>query len=410
MNGLSGASTIKTDVESALAAPDDRLTFMPDVEARYEAEIGPARRRHLITCGLVALALYNLFLLSDWRLVPDIFETAVVVRLGIVTPISLLVVVSLLYRPPAFVREGTQACISVIVTASVLYLTMLSESPLKGYHHFGIVLVILFANIVQRLHFRHAVAATAGILALYVAVVVLLDDFPAEAKITAVMIMAGAAVFTLIANYALERQFRRSYLLSLLDRIRHEELDALAQVDPLTGLGNRRCLDSVLDQLWLPTVGPRETVSIVLLDVDHFKAYNDTYGHPAGDLCLKRIAAVLRGELEGTPHEAFRFGGEEFLLVLRGAQTMDGVALANRIRRTVEDAAMPHESSRVKSVVTVSGGVAGAIPHSTVTREEVILSADTALYAAKRAGRNQVWPPRGATEASVTSMHVYRTA
>ena len=392
---------LRRRVEQQLGEQRFTLRFLPAIESRYEDETSTARCRHLVICGLVALALYNVFLISDWRLIRDIFDQALIVRLAIVTPIALMIVAILLRGPSASVREATQTSISIIVTASVLYLSLTSQSSLAIYHHFGIVLVILFANVVQQLHFPYAVAASVGTVALYVGAVLNLDNFPGEARLTAVMIMIGAAVFTLIANYTLERQLRLAYLLGLRDRLRQEELEALARIDPLTGLGNRRQLDRRLDTLWTEPTGASEPVVAILIDVDHFKSYNDNYGHPAGDLCLKRIAALIAGELRGSDDIAFRFGGEEFVVILAATELMDGVRIAERLRKVVESAAIPHGYSAVAPVVTVSLGVSGATPESTVTRDEMIVGADTALYAAKRNGRNQVWPPRGKVAASI---------
>ena len=178
--------------------------------------------------------------------------------------------------------------------------------------------------------------------------------------------------------------------------------------DGLTGLANRRHLDETLATEWARARRQGDSLAVLMIDVDFFKRYNDRYGHPAGDLCLKRIAALIAGELRGTDDVAFRFGGEEFVVILARTDMMDGVRIAERIRKAIEAAAIPHAYSAVAPYVTVSLGVSGATPESTVTRDEMILSADTALYAAKRNGRNQVWPPRGKAAASVTHIREVR--
>jgi diguanylate cyclase (GGDEF)-like protein len=384
----------KAQVDACLSEGFRRLRFPAALERRFAADTGPARCRQLIVSGLVALALYNLFLISDWRLVPDVIREAVLVRLGIVTPIALLIVAALFRNPPAAVRETTQAGIAIIVSASVLFLMLISESPLRIYHHYGVVLVILFATVVQRIHFWHAIVASAGSLVLYVPAVAIIPEIPHQAALSAAMVMLGAVVFTLIASYRLEHQLRETYLLSLRDRLRYAELDAVAQTDPLTGLANRRQLDRVLGGIWDGSEEPPRPVAVLLLDVDHFKAFNDRYGHPAGDLCLKRLAAIAAAELRGPEDIAVRFGGEELVIVLRDADLTDGVRIAERIRRAVEAAGIPHEASPSGPAVTVSIGVASTLPSSAITPDELIASADAALYAGKRNGRNQVWPPR----------------
>jgi diguanylate cyclase (GGDEF)-like protein len=193
----------------------------------------------------------------------------------------------------------------------------------------------------------------------------------------------------------MERDLRRAYLFSLRDRLRHSQADAASKRDALTGLANRRHLDIELSRLWAAD-GERSTVvSVILMDIDHFKRLNDKYGHGAGDLCLKRMASILVAELGATSQGAVRYGGEEFLVVLPAVQLVDAMRIAERIRRSVEKATIPNEGPGLFGVVTASFGVASAFVGD-LTAAELIAVADTALYAAKHKGRNQVWPPLAA--------------
>ncbi|CAN0573708.1 unnamed protein product, partial [Laminaria digitata] len=129
-----------------------------------------------------------------------------------------------------------------------------------------------------------------------------------------------------------------------------------------------------------------------MIDVDHFKPFNDRYGHAAGDKCLVRVARVIADELDNQENLAFRFGGEEFLLLLPGLDINDAVRIAERLRMEIENAAIPHEDLGPRGVVTASFGVSAG-PVSAHKFAELLSAADAALYAAKRNGRNQVWPP-----------------
>jgi diguanylate cyclase (GGDEF)-like protein len=135
-------------------------------------------------------------------------------------------------------------------------------------------------------------------------------------------------------------------------------------------------------------------VSVILMDIDHFKRLNDRYGHGAGDLCLKRLAAILIAEIGAGSEVVVRYGGEEFLIVLPAVQLVDAMRVAERIRRSVEKATIPNEGHGF-GIVTASFGVASAYVNE-LTGAELIAAADTALYAAKQKGRNQVWPPLAA--------------
>jgi diguanylate cyclase (GGDEF)-like protein len=156
-----------------------------------------------------------------------------------------------------------------------------------------------------------------------------------------------------------------------------------------------------LRALWAATaVG--SPVSVVLVDIDHFKHLNDRYGHGAGDLCLKRVAAILTAEMRGPADQAVRYGGEEFLLLLPGQAMADAMRIAERARRAIEAAAIPNEGVGLRGIVTASFGVA-ASGVAELTAAELIAAADSALYAAKRKGRNQVWPPLAAPAAAVAA-------
>ena len=173
----------------------------------------------------------------------------------------------------------------------------------------------------------------------------------------------------------------------------NEHLSALATVDPLTGLANRRLFEERLEQEWRRAARTGRRVAAIVIDVDCFKAFNDTYGHPAGDLCLARVARVI-----GSGHRpgdlAARIGGEEFALVLPGADLHRALNLARLIRLEVEALAIPHTGSGTGRV-TVSAGAAALFSSDTTAAADLLRAADEALYRAKRSGRNRVAGPEG---------------
>jgi diguanylate cyclase (GGDEF)-like protein len=162
----------------------------------------------------------------------------------------------------------------------------------------------------------------------------------------------------------------------------------LAMLDPLTGLPNRRRMDEVLKAEWARCARDGKPGCLLAIDVDCFKAFNDTYGHPAGDRCLQAVAGALHGC--GRPGDTVcRWGGEEFLAVLPGADLTAATRIAETMVQAVRDLGIPHRSSSVASVVTVSVGVADLPPQGMPSVAAIVTRADTALYAAKRAGRNR---------------------
>ncbi|WP_163650152.1 GGDEF domain-containing protein [Modicisalibacter sp. 'Wilcox'] len=169
---------------------------------------------------------------------------------------------------------------------------------------------------------------------------------------------------------------------------KNQQLHAQTLNDPLTGLGNRRLLEQRLE-IALPLSRRRMTpLSALMIDVDHFKQYNDYYGHPAGDACLKEIADVLRDIFRRETDIVVRLGGEEFLVVLLDNQLDDATRLAEAMRSMLQAVGIPHARSPAANVVTVSIGVATAPPGTPIDLESLLACADEALYACKAAGRN----------------------
>ncbi|MEW6265750.1 MAG: diguanylate cyclase [Thermodesulfobacteriota bacterium] len=163
-----------------------------------------------------------------------------------------------------------------------------------------------------------------------------------------------------------------------------------ARQDPLTGLANRRYFAQQLEGEWNRSLRHDRPLSVLMVDVDHFKEYNDHYGHVAGDDCLMRIAEVLKNHTRRAGDLAARYGGEEFVVLLAESEAEEAGLLAERIRRAVEHLGLDHGRSNVKRVVTISLGVAVAVPCAESSSVVLLRQADEALYQAKNAGRNRV--------------------
>jgi diguanylate cyclase (GGDEF)-like protein len=170
-------------------------------------------------------------------------------------------------------------------------------------------------------------------------------------------------------------------------RLANDQLEILSRTDPLTGLANRRRLTGWLDQAWRDGGVNGEPVAVAMIDIDHFKVYNDHYGHPAGDACLRVVAGALAGAA-GDGWVA-RYGGEEFAVVLPGADGAAAHAVGERIQHAVAALGERHPTAP-GGVVTVSVGVAAEVPQSGRTVDDLIAEADACLYEAKQQGRNRV--------------------
>lgn len=168
-------------------------------------------------------------------------------------------------------------------------------------------------------------------------------------------------------------------------------VEQLARHDGLTALANRRSFDDTLQREWRHAIRESHSLSLLMVDVDYFKRYNDNYGHLAGDECLKRVAGAMASQVRVSDTVA-RYGGEEFAIILPNQSSEGAASVAERIRSTVEQAGLPHALSDTGHV-TVSIGVATAITSSTSGPEQLVADADAALYRAKHAGRNRIGIP-----------------
>ncbi|MGO1500139.1 MAG: diguanylate cyclase domain-containing protein [Marinobacter sp.] len=166
------------------------------------------------------------------------------------------------------------------------------------------------------------------------------------------------------------------------------ELEKISLTDALTELPNRRHFDLYLEKEWSRALRQRQSIAMVMVDIDYFKAFNDAYGHPGGDQCLRQVAQVLAKVVRRPTDLVARYGGEEFALVL--PNTEDAVAVVESCRVAIQALGIVHEFSGVAPVVTISAGVCNLVPTKRISPELLIRSADKALYEAKRAGRNQV--------------------
>lgn len=167
------------------------------------------------------------------------------------------------------------------------------------------------------------------------------------------------------------------------------ELQRLAAIDGLTQLANRRRFDEYLQQEWQRMLREQLPLSLILCDIDCFKLYNDTYGHQAGDVCLRRVAEVIQNSAKRAIDLSARYGGEEFAVILPNTDQEGAILVAQNIQSGVKELRIAHAASKVCDFVTVSLGVSNTIPSVITSSEMLINAADKALYQAKSEGRDR---------------------
>lgn len=201
------------------------------------------------------------------------------------------------------------------------------------------------------------------------------------------------------ANQRLEAEIKQrirseSLLLTAQEELQaaYRELEKQASIDGLTGVSNRRTFNESLTREWSRSLRNHRPISLILIDVDEFKSYNDTYGHMAGDECLRTVASVLRQSVRRPSDLVARYGGEEFAVLLPETDLAGAGLLAEAMRRGVSREQITHQGSHVSDVLTISLGIASMIPAHGGDPASLIVSADRSLYNAKAAGRNCVMP------------------
>ncbi|MFZ2101087.1 MAG: GGDEF domain-containing protein, partial [Oricola sp.] len=206
-----------------------------------------------------------------------------------------------------------------------------------------------------------------------------------------------AGVLSLVIRYRTEWDARMLFLDGLRDELKSARLVALtqalgklAETDPMTGLFNRRHLVQTLKEKWQEAREQNDWLGILMIDIDKFKDFNDAAGHDEGDRCLIAIAGELDRQVGQAKQYLARYGGEEFMAVVSHLEPEPFMAAAETIRRSIEQMDLPHPGLGPGARVTVSVGAASMIPTPRASVDDLIVSADKALYAAKSAGRNRV--------------------
>lgn len=167
------------------------------------------------------------------------------------------------------------------------------------------------------------------------------------------------------------------------------QLQQLSEIDGLTGVANRRKLDIALDIEWRRAIRDREPLAFLMLDIDHFKEYNDHYGHQAGDACLQQVAEIITSSAQRAGELVARYGGEEFAVVLPNHNSTEAMEIAESIRLAIESKLIQHPLNKPKQIVTISIGVASCVPDQGQSPSTLLQQADSNLYRAKHEGRNR---------------------
>lgn len=374
-----------------------RLRFPPQLEARFQKESSRERLHVLLGAGALVSVLFNLFLLSDWMMIPDRIEEALRLRLMWFTPSVLVVMLALIKLRLPTLREGSQVLVGMAATLINVHLCVQSTSPMAGPYLISVSVVLVYCNTVARMRLRHALFLDCFILAMFLYGWSRLPQAPIAIMAPAALTVLSLAVLTLYGAYMQEQDVRRNWLLLMRERLLQCELrqanaslEEAACSDPLTELASRRHFDAQLEGLWQKAREAGQEVSLVLLSVDHLRACQANLGQGQADECLKAIAELIRAEFHGSENLLARFAGEEFALLMLDIPLQSALGAAERIRKAVEGLRQPH-SHHEGDLITASLGVSCMRPDSPhASPTQLIAVADEALHLAQQRGRNRV--------------------
>jgi diguanylate cyclase (GGDEF)-like protein len=359
-----------------------RLRFEPPLEREFWASHNAASQARVRLAVFLALATTLSFALLDhwllgqpWQLPQDL------IRFGLQVPIILLCLA--LTTEKRYERAYVPAIkigAPLFGIGSVIMATGAPEAQVALLST-RLVLAAFFFYFMLGLSFHAALRANIVMLAAY-PVAAWANSLPPSIAVYCLFVLACANLFAGAGSYALEHANRVAFLERKL-------LAEVASHDGLTGLLNRAAFDAEMRRIWDGAARTREPVAVLMLDIDHFKAYNDRYGHPAGDQCLREVAAACRQAARRPRDAVARYGGEELIAVLPGADRTHALATGRAIVDAVSVLCLPHAASPIAAHVTVSVGVAVREAGEETSAEALIRSADDALYAAKAQGRNR---------------------
>ena len=375
-------------LEALLQHGVGRLRFPEPLERQFQKEISQERLRTLMVSGALVSVLFNWLLLSDWMMIPDMYEQALHWRLFVFTPATLAALFVLARTTNPLLREAQIVFAGICAAGLNVWLCMQSQDELAGPYLVSLTVVVVYCNTVARLHMRPALVLDASIIGLFFYGWWHLPQAPITIMAPAALTLISAVVFTVYGAYAQECDVRGNWLRLMRERLLQDELrqanarlEAASRSDLLTDLASRRHFDESLLTMWSHARTDGSELSLMVIDIDDFKAFNARMGHLHGDACLKSVAGILKHRLRRPEDLVARFGGEEFIVAMSGTSLQTAVGAAERIRKGVE----------ALGDVSVSVGVSCMRPNSPhASVAQLLAAADEALHLAKQRGRNRV--------------------
>ncbi len=346
---------------------------------------------------LLGVIMYAAFGLLDFYVFPEKKEVMWTIRYAIVCPLGIAFFLLTYKIREEWLIHALHTLLVVIAGLGIIVMIAAAPPEKAFLYYAGLMLVVFYAYTLSALRFYYALFASLMVTVLYPIVDHMLVGTSLDRLITNMFFLTSANLMGMPVSYLWEHHIRRDFLLAMLLALEKKKTDQLnrklrdiSYIDGLTGVANRLKFEEYFRREWDRAKRTKRPISLLMIDIDFFKNYNDLLGHLEGDACLRRIAQALSRHLRAGMDLVARYGGEEFVVVLPETDLSQAKKVANRIREDILRLNIPHPASKVSDRVTVSIGVASMVPRDNLKKEVLINMADKALYAAKKGGRNRV--------------------
>ncbi len=380
-----------------------RLRFSNELEHEFQLDYFQRYFLHMQIAGITGLLVFLASGFLDMIWTPEVAEKEWLVRVIASMPMALPLLLS--FWDPFKQKFGQRLmqpgiCLfASSVVAGLVAISLIAPEPYNYYYYNAISVAMVMVFVLSRIQFKWGVISAIIMMITFNVGLILFGSSHNKLAIVVInnYVFFGAAIAAVVGTFLIERTLRQNYLQSRLLSVEIRDLEEsnlklqyLTAIDGLTQVANRRSLDRRLALEWQRARRKRNPLGFIMVDIDHFKLFNDKYGHQAGDECLRVVAALLNSHARRPGDVTARYGGEEFALVLTDATADQARIVAEVLRRKLVEVIISYNDT-VDAKVTASFGVASMVPDSGQTNPEaLILAADNALYQAKRAGRNCV--------------------
>jgi diguanylate cyclase (GGDEF)-like protein len=358
------------------------LRFEPELEQQFRAYYWSAYRRGIrigLFCGALIFAL---FAFRDIHaLTPEVWHRTLLIRFGVMVP-ALLAAMPMTYRGELPSRSALLIWLAIyLVVGGLAGAILVSQAYGQQIPYEGLILLIIFAYFLGGLRLYRAAACCVSVSFFYIAISYW-QGMPGETVALRFNYLLVTNIIGIIGGYASEHLLRRVFLTERIAEFR-------ATRDPLTLIPNRRAGTDHLVKVWRHAAREEVPLTVLMIDIDWFKSFNDTYGHIAGDECLVEVAQTLERHLRRPLDIVARLGGEEFLGVVYHAAERGAAQVCEELRRAIYALNIDHAGAPGTGRLTVSIGAASMVPTISLPAHHPMDLADRALYRAKAAGRNR---------------------